>query len=233
MVKGANAIKDPYYNFFAPESALASLELPPAVTAEFTKRGRQPAIYLTPLSTGATEPDVPAELVWAQDAWMVGETAEMADPTGDEPMRVNTIDETDADVYVSTFAAAYSGEDPDDPYGQLDQAYVSSLRESFRHEVPGYRKYYLLAVAEDEPVGVAAMFTSGDLAGVYGVGTVPSRRRAGVGRTMMAHLAAIARDDGVSTILLQTEAGSAVQQWYSTLGYRHVFTAAYVPLTDG
>lgn len=60
------------------------------------------------------------------------------------------------------------------------------------------------------------MFTAGALAGVYGVGTVPAHRRAGVGRAMMAHLARVAVADGAAHILLQTEAGPSVQRWYET-----------------
>jgi len=225
----SNSIKDPYYNFFAPEHPVSSTIPPPAVLKEFSKRDRQPAVYLTPLAAQADATSPPAVDAWARDAWLVGEAASL---TGSGPavagLRTFVVDAAQREQYVATFAAAYSGDDPSDPYGQLDPAYTESLNASFDFQPPGYNKYYLVATQDDVPVGVAALFTANMLAGVYGVGTVPLRRRCGVGEAMMAQLACIAADDGASHILLQTEAGSGVQRWYEKLGYKHRFTAPYV-----
>lgn len=228
----SDAIKDPYYNFLAPEAPVSGTALPATIVEEFVRRDRQPAIYLTPLAMTDGGPPVTDDQVWARDAWLVGDAEPLASvPQSDESLQTFTIDSTRRETYVSTFNAAYSGDDPNDPYGQLDPAYTKSLDASFDVEVPGYQKYYLLATMDEAPVGVAAMFTAGSLAGVYGVGTIPSRRRAGIGSAMMAHLARIAVTDGASHIMLQTEAGSAVQRWYAQLGYHYVFTAPYVPIT--
>ncbi|MGP3922424.1 GNAT family N-acetyltransferase [Streptomyces sp. 8N616] len=228
----SDAIEDPYYNFFAPGSPLAEVAVPASVEEEFARRGRQPAVYLTPQATGAHGPSVADTDVWATDAWLVGDAQSLASPDdGGRNLRVFTVGPAERDTYVAVFTEAYSGGDPDDPYGQLDAAYSESLRASFEADVPGYRKHYVMATSGEKPVGVAAMFTAGSLAGVYGVGTIPTHRRAGVGAAMMAYLARIAAEDGAAQIMLQTEAGSAVQRWYEGLGYRHVFDASYVPLT--
>ncbi|MEU1463508.1 GNAT family N-acetyltransferase [Streptomyces sp. NPDC005727] len=224
----SDAIKDPYYNFFAPGSPAAAATLPAAIEEEFVRRGRQPAVYLTP-QAGAS---VAGENVWAQDAWLVGDTAALVEPqASDGSLRLRTVGHEDRGVYVDTFTAAYSGGDPDDPYGDLDSAYSESLGASFDNEVPGYRKYYVLATLDEQPVGVAALFTAGSLAGVYGVGTLPGHRRAGIGSAIMRYLARIAETDGCAHIMLQTEARSAVQSWYEHLGYRHVFDASYLTIT--
>lgn len=229
----SDLIKDPYYNFFSPESAASGIVPPPDVIAEFTRRDRQAAVYLTPLVTwpdGGSEPEVE---VWARDAWLVGEVESLVRP-GTEVPGVDTflIDSGQREPYMAAFAAAYSGDDPTDPYGQLDPAYTESLSRSFDVTVPGYRKYYLMAVQDETPVGVAAMFTAGPLAGVYGVGTIPSHRKRGIGEAIMGHLARIAADDGVTHIMLQTEAGSRVQRWYEKLGYQERFTAPYVQISE-
>jgi ribosomal protein S18 acetylase RimI-like enzyme len=228
----SDVIKDPYYNFFAPGSPVAGIPLPATVGEEFVRRGRQPAVYLTPQADGGHDSSV-ADAVWARDAWLIGDVHMLASSDdGDGRLRVSTVGLADRDAYVAAFTAAYSGDDPDDPYGQLDAAYSESLRTSFDADVAGYRKYYVMAAVGEQPVGVAAMLTAGSLAGVYGVGTVPAHRRAGVGSTMMSHLARIAAEDGVTHIMLQTEAGSAVQRWYEKLGYRHVFDASYLTISQ-
>ncbi|KUN85539.1 hypothetical protein AQJ66_13605 [Streptomyces bungoensis] len=224
----SDAIKDPYYNFFAPGSPTAAAALPAAIEEEFVRRGRQPALYLTPQAAQADTSGAGRD-VWATDAWLVGDTAALAGPEGgDGNLRLRTVGREDREAYVATFTAAYSGDDPDDPYGDLDSAYSESLGASFGNEVPGYRKYYVLATLDEQPVGVAALFTAGGLAGVYGVGTLPGHRRAGIGSAIMRYLARIAETDGCAHIMLQTEARSAVQRWYERLGYRHVFDASYL-----
>lgn len=226
----SDAIKDPYYNFFAPGSFATGTALPPAIEEEFAGRGRQPALYLTPQAAGAAGTDTAGD-VWARDAWLVGDAMELASPdAGSGPLRLGTVGREEREAYVAAFTAAYSGDAPDDPYGQLDPAYSESLAASFGRDVAGYRKYYVMATLDERPVGVAAMFTAGSLAGVYGVGTLPAHRRAGVGSAIMGYLARLAAADGVTRVMLQTEAGSAVQRWYEHLGYRHVFDASYVTL---
>ncbi len=225
----SSSIKDPYYNFFSPESPVSSVIPPTTVLEEFSRRGRQPALYLTPLATQQGDVSQPAVDAWARDAWLVGNAASLArTEEASKNLKTVLIDAAHCAPYIATFAAAYSGDDPSDPYGQLDPAYTESLKASFDVQVPGYRKYYLLATVAETPVGVSAMFTAGALAGVYGVGTIPPHRRAGIGEAMMSHLARIAVDDGVTHIMLQTEAGSNVQRWYEKMGYRHRFTAPYV-----
>lgn len=224
----SNRIADPYYNFFAPTDASS---LNPEIENTFETKNRIPAIYLTPLADSwqaksETEP-------WASDAWLVGTSNSLGTESRTVPgLRIDHAGLHERDVYVDTFMAAYSGSDPSDIYGQLDPAYADALRDSFDRNVPGYQKYYVLASQDNLPVGVATLFTAGPLAGVYGVGTIPSHRRQGIGEQMMAYLAEKAFRDGAETLLLQTEAGSPVRRWYEKLGYRHVFTAQYLILSS-
>ncbi|MER7969346.1 GNAT family N-acetyltransferase [Streptomyces sp. NPDC096080] len=228
----SGAIKDPYYNFFAPGSPGAAASLPAAIEEEFLRRGRQPALYITPQARPADASGAEPE-AWARDAWLVGDTAALATPeTGEGNLRLRTVGREDREVYVATFTAAYSGDDPDDPYGNLDSAYSESLRASFDNSVPGYRKHYVMATLDDQPVGVATILTAGGIAGVYGVGTLPARRRAGIGSAIMRYLARVADADGATHLMLQTEAGSTVQRWYESLGYRHVFDASYITVAS-
>jgi len=222
----SDRITDPYYNFFAPTD-LSPLALD--IRRAFDKRNRAVAVYLTPLADGR-QPE-PGTSTWASDAWLVG-TPDSLSVNGDAPtipdLRIEEVDLRQRDIYVDTFTAAYSGDDPDDPYGQLDPAYAECLRDSFNHDIPSYLKHYVMASIDDVPVGIATLFSAGSLAGVYGVGTVPARRQQGIGKAIMVYLADVAFREGAEHILLQTEAGSPVHRWYEQLGYRHAFTAPYL-----
>jgi ribosomal protein S18 acetylase RimI-like enzyme len=219
-------VTDSYYNFYTPDGSVSHRGLAPAVKKEFTRRHRTPAVYLTPLSprdyatTGGT--------VWARDAWLVGDVSTLDAAVRPGGVTVAVIGADHKDAYIETFAAAYSGDDPADPYGQLDEGYLKALDGSFSTGVAGYRKYYLLATADGAAVGVAVLFTRGGLAGVYGVGTRPGWRQRGVGTTLMAAMTEMSRRDGAGWIMLQTEEGSAVQRWYRKLGYQDAFTATYL-----
>lgn len=224
-------ITDPYYNFYAPNIVTDGLEVPPEHLAEFTDRGRAPAVYAAPEVGGTVQVPEGAE-VWARDAWLIGDAVRLAERTaGPGKSELSLVGIDRRDEYVATFATAYSGDAPDDPYGELDPAYRQSLHRSFEVSSGTYEKHYLLASQGGVPLGVACMFVKGGLAGVYGVGTVPGHRRAGIGTAMMAFLAKLAVERGARTMLLQTEAGSPVQRWYEQQGYRHVFTAPYLVAT--
>lgn len=230
----SDRITDPYYNFFVPYTPTGATVMADEITAEFSRRDRRPALYLTPLATGNADSPADRQRPWASDAWLIGDASTLATSGNDRAgLHMVLVDPALRETYVATFAEAYSGGDPGDPYGELDASYTDSLRASFGREVDGYRSYYLLATVEGAPAGVANMFTSGGIAGIYGVGTVASYRRTGLGTAMMAYLARMAATDAAGRIMLQTEAGSAVQRWYEGMGYRHAFTADYYELAGG
>ena len=219
----SDKISDPYYNFFAPNVPVSIGDVQ-ELTTEFASRRRPLAVYVTPLTT--VEPVHQGWKTWATDAWMVAEVREHnTSPIAD--LTVAEIDISRREDYVSVFERAYSGDDPSDPYGQLDPSYTAALSASFSHDLSAYRKYYVLAELAGQPVGVAALFTAGSLAGVYGVGTLSEYRNAGVGTAIMAYLTKLAHADGVTHIMLQTEAGSRVERWYQQLDYETVFTGEY------
>jgi len=135
-------ITDPYYNFLAPTT---SQPVPKAISDEFVRRNRQPAIYLTSLAD-PRHPDFKDLAAWAQDAWLVATTDTLAPTVEHDPgLTMGIVGPQDRERYVAAFAMAYSGDDPQDPYGQLDPAYSSCLRESFEHHSPEFRKYYVIA----------------------------------------------------------------------------------------
>lgn len=222
----SNQITDPYYNFFTPNSRI-STETIDEVGREFRLRERSTALYITPLAENESIDTTWTS--WATDAWMLLDILNRSKATpGANSPTIKLIDSSYRETYIDIFKRAYSGGDPNDPYGELEPGYSLSLEMSFDYNLRGFRKYYLLAELSNEPVGVAALFTSGALAGVYGVGTLPEYRKAGVGTAIMHSITELAHSEGVARILLQTEAGSNVERWYQQLGYKTVFTADYM-----
>lgn len=231
----SDKIRDPYYNFFAPKGSQVASPLDDAMSSEFSNRDREPVIYMTPSIPQERQSELMGSgTVWATDAWLVGNTSEVISESS-HPSRHVTVKQVDAeerDTYVDVFRISYSGDDPGDPYGQLDAAYVTSLYDSFGNDSKGYAKTYAMAYVDDRPVGVAVLLTKGELAGVYGVGTIPSQRKAGIGTALMGFVASEAEMQGARHVFLQTEQGSKVQSWYERQGYIPVFSAPYLRLAS-
>lgn len=224
----SDQVRDPYYNLVVPTTDVTRSDcIRQAV--EFDRRGRLLTMYASPIAD-LVDDDGGAQL-WARDAWLVAPVDVLDDGGSADEITVATVGPEHRDAYVEAFERAYSGADPGDPYGPLDDAYRVCLAGSFDRDVPGYRRRFVLARSGATPVGVATVFTAGSWAGVYGVGTVPGWRGRGVGRALMAHAARVAAADGARRVMLQTEAGSAPQRWYERLGYETAFVARYLLLT--
>lgn len=79
----------------------------------------------------------------------------------------------------------------------------------------------VLAVAGDELVGVALLSQRGDRGWISGVGVVPSFRRQGIARQMVAYLQQQARILGLRVVLLEVLAQNAAGlALYQSLGFR-------------
>ena len=84
------------------------------------------------------------------------------------------------------------------------------------------RQVRLLAECEGKAVATAALVTSGDLAGVYAVSTLPDFRRRGIGRAITLHALQLGAAGGARTGVLQSSPmGRSV---YEGMGFREVFS---------
>ena len=106
-----------------------------------------------------------------------------------------------------------------------DPGLASYLPESFAAD-PDVRVF--TAWLDERPVGTSIAIRTGDVAGVYGVGTIPEARRRGVGTAISWAAVAAGRAWGCQTIALQaTEMGMPV---YASMGFRTV--ARYAMFTN-
>lgn len=223
-------VEDSYYNYIA-AGIETNVDECVAASSEFQSRRRTPAVYC-PHDTGlraALEGNGFRE--WAADAWLVADLGDVLQPSSAGAASVALLDASNMNEvsgYLDAFAAAYSGEDPSDPYGALDPGYLKALKRSVlaggNSDIPSE---FLLARIDGDIAGVAQVLLCGDWVGVYGVGTITSARKKGVGLSLMMGCSEVGRNHGAGKMFLQTEVKSSNQRWYEGMGFELAFTAPY------
>ncbi len=226
----SDLITDYYYNFVTPLPAPEHRSLPPPSFDRLLSSKRSPTLYVSPLaSRGSYSPaNLGLEHV-ATDAWLGKKLSASSAPLTAGASIIQS-DLSQVSDYIGVFEKAYSGTDPDDPYGTLEYGYRNSLRQSLTVSPPfGFTRYDVLlrVPGENAPASIGAVYVSGALAGIYGVGTDPRLRKQGYGEAVTLALEGLASTAGASYVFLQTEAGSEVQNWYESQSYSHLFDAEY------
>jgi N-acetylglutamate synthase-like GNAT family acetyltransferase len=80
----------------------------------------------------------------------------------------------------------------------------------------------LLATLKEKAVGVAALFRTPGLLGVYCVGTVPDAREEHVASSLLDFASTLAKNEG-RRLILQTILSDSVEPFYLKLGFRRVY----------
>lgn len=116
---------------------------------------------------------------------------------------------------------------------------VADVKELFPHEVEMFgseawsygayldelanteTRYYVVAVdAEGHVLGSGGLMTIGETAQIMTVGVLPASRRHGIGREIVRHLLAKARQQGSDEVLLEVRVDNdAAQKLYETEGF--------------
>lgn len=123
--------------------------------------------------------------------------------------------------FINVFTSAYGGEKTlDQPYGELDETYMNALIRSFDNEE---NFYHYVCYANGIPVSIATLCFCDRIGGIYNVGTNPSNRGNGYGTWVTKACIEKWNEMRGTTLLLQTETGSAVEQWYYSLGFKLEF----------
>lgn len=217
----SEVITDPYYNFFCPDIAF-DLSALGSISDQLHDRGRQPALYVTPLSS--VRPDELANFPeHACDSWMLRETTPRTRADENPDIEIKRVGGERRDEFLSTFSAAYSTDDAVELYGPPDETYLQALSRSFDLTSAKYEKFYLLATVDGTAAGVIILMVAGRYAGAYALGTVADARRHGVGSALMSECANLAFEAGAEFVFLQAEAGSSAEKYHHKLGYRHEF----------
>lgn len=123
--------------------------------------------------------------------------------------------------FLDVFGSAYGGEKtPEQPYGELSQTYMDSLRRSFSNKSQ-FR--HLICYQEENPAAIATLCYKDGKGGLYNVGTEPMYRSKGFGTDVTLGCILEWKGLGGQSLFLQTETGSTVESWYKRLGFRTIF----------
>jgi len=224
----SDLIEDSYYNF-----ATDLQEEPKAIKEplkpEFDQRDRNLAFYLPEFSPYFGEERALPENFskWASDSWLVLTNEKfLRDYEQPSNLSLRVVGEEEKELFCEVFHQAYSG-GPDDPYGELPAYYKNSLLQSFSYSLCNYEKLYLLAEVNGEPAGMGIVVFDERIAGIYALGTKRDFRKQGVGTSITKFLVNKALDNNSKKIMLQTEEGSKVENWYESLGFERAFLARY------
>lgn len=123
--------------------------------------------------------------------------------------------------FLEVFTSAYGGEKTEEqPYGELDETYILSVRRSFAYKS---KFYHFVCYDSEKPVSIATLCFENGYGGIYSVGTNPEFRGKGFGTVATNACISKWHELGGKTLFLQTETGSAVEKWYFKLGFKKVF----------
>ncbi len=226
VLLSSDLIDDSYYNYCA-KMTLCNKKFEDEwneVKNYFLSINRIPSLYVTPSS------DLYCSMIIKQfglkkqytDAWMIMDNPQiLADAKKNVNISIEIVDSyVDFDLFVKTFREAYSGDNPEDPYANLSQTYVESLKKSYDIS-DSFSRHNYLATINGVPAGVATVIEADGIVAVYNVGTITKYRKKGVGKALMAR---IAKDfSNAKLLFLQTEYNSYVEKWYKDMGYKTVF----------
>jgi len=223
----SRVVSDVFWNFVTPLVGSTGLKNDEAMYSFFSELDREPALYgesefVADIAESIGINDAEAAYV---DQWMEfgpdGIDTEPTEHTIDD-IRENAPVEDFTDV----FTGAYGDANADDPYGGLPATYVEALEDGLRTPRLGDFDSHLVAYDGGNPVSIGSIIGTDNVAIIYNMGTLPSRQGEGIGSRIAERLINNAFEDGFDRILLQTEPGSYVEDFYAGMGFERLFQAS-------
>ena len=93
--------------------------------------------------------------------------------------------------------------------------------DSYLRDLRNRNSHYVVARLAGEIIGYAGMWIMADEAHISTLAVHPSRRRAGLGKRLLSHLLAAARERGASEVTLEVrEANAAARSLYESFGFQ-------------
>lgn len=221
-------IEDQYWNFaYLKNKELEINEEYPLIKREFKKINRKPLLYLiTNQVTKKREEELKkANLkLYYTDVWM---TIEDIDQWKSKPstiqVAIQKVEKKQREEFIETVMDGFSGDNPEDPYGSLEEGYKIALKESFEKENSEYKVIYYLGKYEEKPIATATVVYQKDKAILYNITTCREYQRKGVCRQMMTKIIQDLKTLKVKTVGLQTEKGFNTEQIYKNMGFQEKF----------
>lgn len=190
--------------------------------AEFEKRGRQPLVYLTPLSEFYEKPMDDTNLIaMPSDSWMLLEAKEYRAKPRPSSVDVVQVDEKDHEDYLQTFQNGFSN--PDDVYGNLPAGFTEIERQ-FLTQPSAMKNIHLMAKVDGKPAGVVHAVIEGELCFLYALAVpLAYRQRGDVAKALGDEIIQQCIKQGAVKLLLQTEKNSKLERFYRRNGFKRIF----------
>ncbi len=126
--------------------------------------------------------------------------------------------------FLKIFFQVYGGEPtPEQPYGNLPKEYGDCINRSYNKDRDGKRFIHMIGYDNQTPICIATLAFYGDFAGLYNVGTIPTKKKMGYGGQISKYMCKFALEHAKKVFLL-TEYESYNQQFYINLGFIPLFT---------
>ncbi|MBC7981051.1 MAG: GNAT family N-acetyltransferase, partial [Armatimonadetes bacterium] len=177
-------------------------------------RNRRPVIYV---------PEPTAEQVdrlraagfdkFDEEAWMVCAELEPAPRTNSSVKSVNAIS---LGEFIKVFSDSF----------QIKEAGYSRVLKQAPTNGQAHSQHFILFDNQSIPASVGTLISEGEIGCIYNIGTPPDKRGRGFGGRLFEHIAAVARENGCTTLFLQVENKSAAQHLYEKHGFRTAFIRA-------
>lgn len=152
------------------------------------------------------------------DAWMrfEGEFEEASD----EFDYVNVSSRGEKDSFVEIFAEAFGGDGDDEPYGGLGEGYHKGVMKTLNGVFGADECENIIVEKDGKFLGIGTLAIKGDVAFIYNIATLPNYQGEGVGTAATRKILELVEDEAVEEIVLQTEAGSTVEDFYKDIGFK-------------
>lgn len=115
----------------------------------------------------------------------------------------------------------FSGDNPEDPYGELSDGYRVALRRSFECD-SDYKIIHYLGIYEDEAISTATAVCKEDKAIIYNVTTKKKYQKQGVCKQTMSDVINDLKNIGIKTVCVQTEEGYYTERAYKSMGFKEI-----------
>lgn len=217
-------ITDNYWNYasLVRTDANEAVELIERVEDYSIKNGRTPAFYLDPATKPANFIETLEKNSFSlkdQEIWMIHTNLEDIQHVRETPdVEVETVKHKNQMThYIELFNLGF---------GMSTDAYGKSLYEAFTEPTKDVEIIHYLAKLNGKTCGVASLYSSGKVGGIYNVTSLPEFRRQGIGTALNKRAVLDSINRKKELLILQTEQDGDAYRIYERMGFRPGFLAS-------
>lgn len=227
-------IDDEYWNFaYLKNNKVLIKEIFENVKKNMNKLNRNPEIYITSniLNDTLQEQIENSNLqLLYTDVWMTLDNLKQFKKYKSQvDFSIHKVDEKLKEQFIQAIMDGFSGDNPEDPYGNLQNGYKVALEKSFSENNSEYKIIHYLGKKESESVSTATVVYRKDKAIIYNVTTNKQYQKKGVCKQMMSEIIQNLVKLKINTVCVQTEKGFYTEQVYKNMGFTEkILGKAYV-----